>query len=238
MKHNPFQGDVAQYYDAWFSTPVGQYVEQVENDLLFRMIGNVEGKAILDVGCGTGNHLIALCQRGAGLCVGIDRSGDMLQVFRKKLASNQPFIVRADAAHLPFRHNCFDLCFSVTVLEFLSKPGKAIAEMYRVSRGRIILAVLNRLAISAFFRKLESRFKPTPFRNARFLDIFQLKNLMSSRIPDSRIRWQTTLAFFPLFSSRFQGLLKRIDAKISHSRFPFGAFLVMAARWPAPNETS
>ncbi|NOX36609.1 MAG: class I SAM-dependent methyltransferase [Calditrichaeota bacterium] len=238
MARNPFEGEIARYYDAWFSTPVGQYVERVENDLLFRMIGEVKGKAILDVGCGTGNHLIALYRRGAGLCVGIDRSRDMLEVFRQKLSSNGPCIVRADAAHLPFREKIFDLCFSVTMLEFVSKPGNVIAEMHRVSRGRMVLAVLNRLAFSAFLRKLESLLKPTPFRYARFISPFQLKHLVRCRIPDARIRWYTTLAFFPFFPSRFRKVLERIDMRLSYSRFPFGAFLVMAIRWTTRTENS
>ncbi len=228
---NPFVGPAATLYDTWFSTPSGKYVEAVENQQLFSMIGNVTRQTILDVGCGTGNHLIALHQKGARFCVGIDSSKDMLRVCRSKIRTRSITLVRADAGHLPFRDKAFHVSLCVTVLEFLPSPAQAIAEMQRVSGGKIVLATLNRLAFSSLLRKLESRLKPSLFRDARFISPFTLKRMVRRMIPRARIQWRTTLAFFPLFLPHIEPLLYKIDQLLCRSRFPFGTFMVMTVHW-------
>ena len=57
-----------------------------ECDLLeqvFRHYGSQEVKTILDLGCGTGNHLVPLAQRGYRM-TGIDRSENMLAIAQEK----------------------------------------------------------------------------------------------------------------------------------------------------------
>ncbi|HNV71224.1 MAG TPA: methyltransferase domain-containing protein [Candidatus Ozemobacteraceae bacterium] len=49
------------------------------------------GMRVLDVGCGTGSFLLEAAGRGA-ICVGVDASLPMLEVFRRKLASTSPEI--------------------------------------------------------------------------------------------------------------------------------------------------
>src|SRR4030067_1022817 len=49
---------VAESYDAWYATPVGQLVDRLEKDAVFRLVGTDCEGVVLDLSCGTGNpHL-------------------------------------------------------------------------------------------------------------------------------------------------------------------------------------
>jgi len=65
---------------------------EAECDLIERLLA-VHGaggkRRLLDLGCGTGNHAIPLARRGHAV-VGVDRSGPMLALARKKGAHAQP----------------------------------------------------------------------------------------------------------------------------------------------------
>jgi len=56
-------------------------------ELIFQTYGNGDVQAVLDLGCGTGNHAIILAQRGYDV-VGVDRSVEMLECARRKVAES------------------------------------------------------------------------------------------------------------------------------------------------------
>jgi ubiquinone/menaquinone biosynthesis C-methylase UbiE len=96
--------------------------------------------AVLDVGCGTGNQLIA--NRVAlphAWCVGLDRSHGMLaQAYRK--ASGIAW-VRGDGAALPFPAGRFDFAYSQFAFHHVQDKVGMLREVYRVlrPRGRFVL---------------------------------------------------------------------------------------------------
>mgnify|MGYP001065651796 CR=1 FL=1 len=68
-------------------------------------------KTLLDVGCGTGRHIVSLAERGSSI-LGIDKDKEYVEAARKKLkfkglASGVNLII-ADARFLPFRRRLFD----------------------------------------------------------------------------------------------------------------------------------
>jgi SAM-dependent methyltransferase len=94
------------------------------------------GGRILDLGAGTGLAGRAALAAGARQVVAVDLAGAML-----RLIGPPQCPVAADAAALPFREGAFDLVVAAFCLNHLSRPGTALAEIRRVSRG---------LAASAF----------------------------------------------------------------------------------------
>jgi len=50
----------------------------------FHLLGDVAGKAVLDLGCGTGENLIPLIQRGA-CTIGIDTSPDLIRLAARRV---------------------------------------------------------------------------------------------------------------------------------------------------------
>jgi SAM-dependent methyltransferase len=99
-----------------------------------------EALSLLDIGCGTGNQLVANRTAAPGArMVGVDRSSGMLrQAYRKSRAIAW---VQADAAALPFPAVSFDfISCQFAFHHFQDKPGM-LREAFRVLRpeGRFVL---------------------------------------------------------------------------------------------------
>lgn len=202
----------AEQYDAWYSTPFGRYADKLEKELIFKFLGAVKGKRILDVGCGTGSYTIELAKRRA-VAVGLDSSIEMLKLARKK-AENIQFVL-GSMLYLPFKNKSFDALVSVTALEFcLENPEKAVREMKRVG-STIVVGVLNKWSLYFLEKKIKSIFVDSVYARARFYSVFELKNLFGN------IEWNSTLFFPPLI------LGQKCERLLSEIFKSFGAFIVI-----------
>ncbi|MBU2009815.1 MAG: methyltransferase domain-containing protein [Chloroflexi bacterium] len=143
-------------YDEWFETPIGRAVRKREGELIGEFLSPQAGERVLDAGCGTGVFTLDILAAGASV-VGLDISGPMIGVARKK-SKGYPFsAVRGDMLHLPFRDNHFDKAVSITALEFIRDARSAVGELFRVTRpgGSVVVATLNSLSSWAVRRKTE-----------------------------------------------------------------------------------
>jgi SAM-dependent methyltransferase len=112
-----------------------------------RLLGDVEGARVLEVGCGA-----AMCSRwlvGQGArSVAFDLSAGMLRHARTGAAETgiDVPLVQADAAHLPFRDATFDLAFTAFgAVPFVEDSGAVMREVARVLRpgGRWVFATTH-----------------------------------------------------------------------------------------------
>src|SRR5258708_8775446 len=93
------------------------------------------GLRVLDVGCGTGHHMVSLRERGFEVA-GIDGSEEMLNQAR---ANNPDADIRqADVEALPFADGSFDLIICVEVLRYLPSSTPCIREMARALKPRAV----------------------------------------------------------------------------------------------------
>lgn len=139
--------DWPAHYDEWFETPIGKAVRKGEAELIMELLSPGPGERVLDAGCGTGVFTMDIL--GAGSCVvGLDISGPMLNVARKKARGYPFFAVRGDMLRLPFRDNCFEKAVSITAIEFIRDARTTVDEMFRVTRpgGCVVVATLNSLS--------------------------------------------------------------------------------------------
>lgn len=104
--------DVASSYDAWYTSKMGAFVDQVETDLAFRLFPAEKGMKVLDVGCGTGNFSLKLAKRGCRV-TGIDITDEMLEIARGKAAAESADIdfYNMDLYKLNFPDETFDAVF-------------------------------------------------------------------------------------------------------------------------------
>jgi ubiquinone/menaquinone biosynthesis C-methylase UbiE len=96
------------------------------------------GMKVLDVGCGPGSLTIDIAKhiQPGGHVTGVENVPDPLQEARK-LAEEEGVDVTfevADAMHLPYADDEFDLVFAHQVLQHVAQPVEMLKEMRRVAR--------------------------------------------------------------------------------------------------------
>lgn len=118
---------------------------------------NIPG-SVLDVGCGTGEHLKALVNIVPFQSVGIDVSTKMLKIAIKKIRGKAQ-LVRASMYYLPFRSDSFDVAISLGPTVATKRP--ALEEIHRVSRndGHLFMDFHNALSPFAWVYLLGSIFQ-------------------------------------------------------------------------------
>ncbi len=216
--HNPFRDEeMAARYDRWYETPLGARADCYEKALIRRLAQPRAGERALDVGSGTGHFALDLAARGLDV-TGCDSSEPMLEKARAKDASLDWRCCQA--ASLPFADDLFDLVLSVTVLEFVRDPARAVAEMYRVTApgGRVVVGVLN--AQSPWVTMYRQQ-QGSPFQRARFYTPKEFLDLLGIYGP---VRWNGAVFFGPSGrGARVAFLLERLGRILCKRR---GALLV------------
>src|SRR5580700_8485780 len=71
------QAQIDRYMNPPADTPYGL-------EYAFHLLGDVQGKTVIDLGCGTGENIIPLLKRGARV-IGMDISPDMIAIARRRL---------------------------------------------------------------------------------------------------------------------------------------------------------
>lgn len=97
---------------------------------------NVNGKTILDVGCGKGNHLVAFARRGLSV-FGLDK----LQESNEALDQFDVRECDLECDLFPFETDSFDIVFSKSVIEHIKNADNFLKETKRVLKqdGLLIL---------------------------------------------------------------------------------------------------
>ncbi len=106
-------------------------------------LGDLRGRRILDVGCGTGRLAEALATEARAKVWGVDASEEMVAVARESVPAGVG-IRRADATALPFREGWFDRVTMSLVVHLLDRP-QAFTEACRVlgAEGRIVIGTFH-----------------------------------------------------------------------------------------------
>jgi SAM-dependent methyltransferase len=97
--------------------------------------GPLEGRAVLDIGCGLGGKTVAYAEAGARV-VGVDIDQTNVEqsiAFARSRGADLSFLV-GDAGGLPFPDGCFDLVVANDSMEHFPHPEEAFAEIVRVLR--------------------------------------------------------------------------------------------------------
>lgn len=130
----------------------------VEGPEVARVLGEVRGLAVLDVGCGTGRHSIELARTGAEV-TGVDFSAGMLEKARRKKGAEAIRFLQHDASSpLPFEAGSFDRVISCLVVDHVRDLAAFFAELGRVCRpdGFIVVSVMHP---AMMLKGVQARFK-------------------------------------------------------------------------------
>lgn len=113
-----------------------------ERPAMLKLAGQVQGKTILDVGCGGGVLSEELLRRGATVH-GFDASQAMLDIARRRLGAQAQLKCADLSEPLPYAENSFDDACASLVLHYLQDWSAPLAELRRVLKpgGRLLISV-------------------------------------------------------------------------------------------------
>jgi SAM-dependent methyltransferase len=118
------------------STDSVLYGTALASEREFRLLGDVRGKRVLDLGCGTGQAAIALARQGATV-IAVDASADQIEVARERAARAEVRIEwhRSDLADLAFlRADSIDVAFSAYAVAEIDDLSRLFRQVHRVLR--------------------------------------------------------------------------------------------------------
>ncbi|MBI2487853.1 MAG: bifunctional demethylmenaquinone methyltransferase/2-methoxy-6-polyprenyl-1,4-benzoquinol methylase UbiE [Deltaproteobacteria bacterium] len=136
---------VAKRYDI-LNTIFSLGIDRLWRKRLVEELGNAN--LTLDIATGTAGVAIeALNKLNSQLVIGIDLSGEMLELAQKKLesleANGKVILVQGAAENLPFKKNTFDAVTIAFGIRNTVDPVKSLREMNRVLRSGGKLGVLE-----------------------------------------------------------------------------------------------
>lgn len=150
----------------WHQNPVGSNFIQYEADKKFyqsydgfryRTEGHIlseldqidfAGKRVLEIGLGQGADSMQIIKRGA-IYYGIDLTEESIKRLKERFRLfEQPYkeVVKANAQHIPYEDNFFDVVYSHGVIHHSPEIEKIVSEIYRVLKpgGKVVVMLYHR----------------------------------------------------------------------------------------------
>lgn len=154
------KGRVSRWINRTFRRAVYERFE-----IALRHSGDVEGKSVLDIGCGSGRYMIEYVRRGAGRVVGIDFSSEMLGTAADLIASHgardRCELVSGDFLEYGFRER-FDIVLAMGVFDYVQDGAGFLNKMASLSRETVIASFPGRSFPRMHLRKIRYRIGRCP----------------------------------------------------------------------------
>lgn len=220
-----FDQKVAQSYNEWYKTDFGKYIASAQNELMLNLLKPIPGhgdpsrERLLDIGCGTGNHLRLFQKLGLD-AVGLEPSIFMLKKAKEKQKDKLKLIL-AKGEELPIKDNAFDVSILFTTLEFCQNPTEVLKEAGRVTQKKIFIGVLNSWSLLAIRRRVRGWFKSSVYNNAEFYNICKLMKILKRSLRFNSLAWGS-VGFLPFLNMK---LFKWLDKRFLCGKNPFASFL-------------
>jgi SAM-dependent methyltransferase len=121
---------------AQLSTSVAHYGPDIPTEAQLRLLGDLKGKRVLELGCGGAQCSIAFVKAGAS-AIGVDFSAEQL-AFARRLCEREEVKVElrhGDLADLAFlRADSIDLAFSAYAFGYVEDLSRVFRQVHRVLR--------------------------------------------------------------------------------------------------------
>jgi SAM-dependent methyltransferase len=164
----------AQTQGRLWSQAVGDWAEVAEplsrplHEATLAALAPLSGRALLDVGCGSGSVLLAAARHGARV-FGLDAAASMIAVARDRLPDADLHV--GDMETMPFENETFDVVTAFNAVQFAAGPQAAVHEMVRVTRpgGRVAIGVWgdpDRCETDGVFQRVRALAPPPPGAHA------------------------------------------------------------------------
>lgn len=128
------QAAAAYLAGAHLPTDVAHYGADIGTEADFRLLGDLKGKRVLELGCGGAHNSIAFAKQGA-IAIGVDQSAEMLAHARRLCDQEEVRVElrQGDLADLAFvRADSVDLVFSAYAFGYVDDLNRVFRQVHRV----------------------------------------------------------------------------------------------------------
>lgn len=147
------------------------------NEKNLKLLGNLKGKKVLEIGCGGAQCGIAMAKKGAKV-IGIDISDEQLK-FAKELTKKNKVKIKfyqGDIKNLKqIKSNSQDIVFSAFALHYVDNLQKCFSEVHRVLKKKSLFVFS---LDHPFFRTMNSKnlkIKGSYFKTGKWTEVFSDK---------------------------------------------------------------
>jgi ubiquinone/menaquinone biosynthesis C-methylase UbiE len=130
-----YETEAKDYDERRWNTKAGRYNDEIQKGIVIELVGDCEGKKILDIATGTGRFALELAQRGAEMTV-LDSSKNMLGITHKKFEVlellDKLTIKQGLATKLPVSDKSLDICICINAMNHIEGYLKLLLEIHRV----------------------------------------------------------------------------------------------------------
>jgi len=215
-----FHEDINYPRDRWKDSSARRFIDSRGEKLIHDLLCPRAGERLLDIGCGTSEHLLFFRKQGCRV-TGLETSSAGVEA-TGKILGHQGEIHEGQAEDLPFSDNEFDIVTLISALEFAVDPKKAISEAVRVSRDRVFIGTWNKYAIiNSYGGGKGVSCSTAGNRPVHLWGGYRLVRWIRNLLPNVPIQWGSII-FFPL---GWYPLMAGLELHIPTSKNPFGAFL-------------
>jgi SAM-dependent methyltransferase len=180
-----------RFHDEWAQTidpetvlvqEAFEAVTAVENRLILSHIGDVVGRRVLDIGCGSGEAAIYFGLQGARVTA-LDISGAFLRIVQQLSFKHSTPVsgIIAPVEFLPFADETFDIVYGNSVLHHV-EIVPAMREVHRVLRPGGQAFFIEPLAYNPvinIYRRMAGTMRTPDERPLKFRDLRRLRGLFS-----------------------------------------------------------
>jgi ubiquinone/menaquinone biosynthesis C-methylase UbiE len=135
-------------FDNWAGTYehgfMWRHFFQPVHERVLEALAEVDGKHVLDLGCGTGSLALRLWERGARV-TGIDASEGMLEIAEERARGREGLVfLRASLPELPLSDETFDIVVSSIAFHHFPSAPETLSRIHRVLKpgGRLLICDL------------------------------------------------------------------------------------------------
>ncbi len=147
--------DFDHIYDDTGKGPIARYIDtnlrkemRLRFENTFAQLQPMQGRSLLDAGCGGGRYAIPAAKAGASRVLGIDFSDSMLDLARQKAAAEGLSSVcefdHGDLLTYPIEPKSFDYAIAIGFFDYMQDPEAALAALARAARRRVFISLPKR----------------------------------------------------------------------------------------------
>jgi SAM-dependent methyltransferase len=119
--------------------------ESLEKPAFLELLGSVQNKTILDLGCGDARFGVELLEKGCTSYLGVEPSSKMLEFAKRNLTNTKAKVEQAAIETWSYPAEQFDVVVSRLVLHYVKNLDEAFRNIYKTLKpdGRFVFSMLH-----------------------------------------------------------------------------------------------